>query len=169
MQLGVGVEYALHSMNYLASLPPGVALSLRDLATFQGITETYLAKIFAKLAKAGLVLSTPGVKGGYRLARDPADITFWDVVSAVEGGQYLFRCRNVRAECILLQGGAHPEWRSTGVCTIHAVMMEAEERMRDHLRSKNLVWLRDHLARTLPEAQKQAARAWFVEALSRRG
>lgn len=50
---------------------------------------------FEKLSKAGIVGSVPGVKGGYKLAKSPDEISFWDVVEAVEGAKPIFRCQNI--------------------------------------------------------------------------
>jgi len=162
---GVGVEYALHCLLYLVSLPDGTNLVLRDIAAFQGISETYLAKVFARLKKAGIIRSTPGVKGGYELARKPETITFWDVVTAVEGSAPLFQCHNIRRNCILDQGKDLPSFVTGGVCSIHAVMMEAEAQLRRHLESKTIAALYDDVAKLLPEERKAATAQWFAQAI----
>lgn len=164
---GVGVEYALHSLLSLVDVPGDRNLGIREIAAFQGISETYLSKIFARLKKAGIVRSSPGVKGGYELARTPEKITFWDVVSAVEGPISLFQCRNVRASCILYQGQEVPPWVTEHTCTIHAVMLQAEARMRQHLQEKTLAWLHAEVESFLPEERKTASARWFEEALAR--
>ena len=69
MQFSVGVEYALHSLFYMVELPQGKVIGIKELAAFNGISETYLSKVFTKLRKSGLVRSISGVKGGYELAR----------------------------------------------------------------------------------------------------
>ncbi len=165
--LGVGVEYALHSLLSLVDVPGGRNLGIKEIATFQGISETYLSKIFARLKKAGIVRSTPGVKGGYELARKLEEITFWDVVMAVEGPVSLFQCRNVRANCVLYQGREVPLWVTEHTCTIHAVMLQAEARMRQHLQEKTLAWLHAEVDSFLPEERKAASARWFEEALAR--
>ena len=60
---GAGVEYALHSMLILASHPEPVSVS--DLATYQGIPERFLAKLFTRLKHARLVKATEGITGGF--------------------------------------------------------------------------------------------------------
>ena len=76
MQYSVGVEYALHCLVYLINTPSKESVGIKDLAEFQGLSETFLSKVFGKLSKAGIVSSVPGVKGGYRLAKSPEDISF---------------------------------------------------------------------------------------------
>lgn len=60
-------------------------LSLRAIAERQGLSEHYLEQLVAPLRKAGLVASVRGAQGGYRLARDPAEITVGDVLRVLEG------------------------------------------------------------------------------------
>src|SRR3954447_21179587 len=96
MQYSVGVEYALHCLVYLIDVPSNDSIGIKDLAEFQGLPETFLSKVFSKLSKAGIVSSVPGVKGGYRLSRSPEDISFWDVVEAVEGRKPIFQCKNIK-------------------------------------------------------------------------
>ena len=72
----------------------------RRLKEFQ---EIYLAEVFAKLTKAGLIRSSIGAKGGYELARPADQISFWGVVVAVEGRASLFECRSIRSHCALFR------------------------------------------------------------------
>ncbi len=56
--ISAGVEYGLHCLLYLTEPAPGVPeASVRDLAELQGVPIDYLAKLFTKLAKAGLVIA----------------------------------------------------------------------------------------------------------------
>lgn len=59
--------------------------SVRDIADRTGLPQPYLEQILLALKGAGLVRSKRGVGGGYVLARDPADITLANIVSAVDG------------------------------------------------------------------------------------
>ena len=59
--------------------------SVRDIAERTGLPQPYLEQILLALKGAGLVRSKRGVGGGDVLARDPADITLGDIVSAVDG------------------------------------------------------------------------------------
>src|SRR5215470_1745430 len=93
---GASVEYGLHCLLYLVDPPQGVVPSSRDLAEFQGVSPSYVAKLFTQLEKARLVASSEGTAGGYWLARPVDEITVLDVVDALEGGKPLFQCREVR-------------------------------------------------------------------------
>lgn len=126
----VGVEYALHCLLYMVKLEEGRSVRIRDLATFQGISETYLSKVYAKLSKSGIIKSVPGVKGGYALARKPEEITFWDIVEAVEGNESFFQCAEIRQNSIMVDKENLPDTYTKCPCLIKVVMLEAENEMK---------------------------------------
>jgi len=96
MQFSIGVEYAFHSLFYMVDLPEHKTIGIKEIARLNRITESYLSKVFAKLQKAGIVRSIAGVKGGYELARSAENISFWDVIEAIEGSSWFFRCAEIR-------------------------------------------------------------------------
>lgn len=162
MVIGKGVEYALHCLSYLVEPPDGMPLTVAELARFQGVSGTYLAKIFTKLTKAGLVRSSIGARGGYELARSAEAITFWDVTIAVEGGFKLFECRNVRAGCVLYEDRQEkPQWLVGGICEIHKVMQEAEVRAKEALQQKTLAAMVRDVAPKIPESEARKMVNWF--------
>lgn len=167
LQFSVGVEYALHCLLYMVDIPQGKSVGIKDLATFQGVSETYLSKVYTKLRKAGIVRSIPGVNGGYELARSAENITFWDVVEAVEGSSSIFQCAEIRQNNILLDKNNLSDLYTKCPCTIKVVMMEAEEQMRNYLRTKTIAWLHDHVYTILPEGQDKATIEWFNNPKSR--
>ena len=59
--------------------------SVRDIAERTGLPQPYLEQILLALKGAGIVRSKRGVGGGYVLAREPAEITLGEIVSAVDG------------------------------------------------------------------------------------
>lgn len=166
---GKGVEYALHCLLYLLDPPEGAVLTVGDMAEFQGISESYLAKVFTRLKKAGLVRSSIGARGGYELARPAERISFWDVVVAVEGGLNLFECRNIRKDVALYRDDTKkPEWLVSGVCEIHRVMIDAEERVRAALQEKSLAWLSKVVEKKVPKGDMERFSRWFSDAVNKR-
>jgi Rrf2 family protein len=168
---GSGVEYGLHCLLYLVDGGPGGgpggAPSARDLAEFQGVSPSYVAKLFTKLEHAGLIASAEGVDGGYRLARPASQITVLDVSDAIEGTKPLFRCREVRANCILYDGRP-PAHATKGMCAIHAAMREAETKMRESLARTTLADLAGHVAKVVPDTTKLLGAEWFRERRAQR-
>ncbi len=167
--LGKGVEYALHCLLSLTNTSGESPLGVSDIANFQGISATYLAKIFTRLKKAGIVRSSIGVHGGYELAKPADQITFWDVVVAVEGEFHLFECRNIREKTVIYKASCPmPDWQSMGPCTIHKVMMDVETQIKDSLQTKNIAWLRQVVDQKLSQEDKSAVIQWFVQAMNSR-
>ncbi len=76
----------------MAGLPVGSVVSKRDICRTQQITPAFLIKIMQPLLAQGLVNSHRGVKGGFSLKKSPADISLWDIITAVEGPIYLNKC-----------------------------------------------------------------------------
>ena len=73
------VEYGIHCLLWLVD-SGDKPLSSRDLAELQGISVSFVAKIFPRLEKAGIVSACEGVRGGYQLARRPEEISFLQIV-----------------------------------------------------------------------------------------
>ena len=79
-----GVEYGIHCLLFLTDEKgDNRDSSVRALAELQGVPQELLAKVFTKLAKAGLVAATEGVRGGFRLARPADEITVLDLARRV--------------------------------------------------------------------------------------
>ncbi len=164
---GSSVEYGLHCILSLVGPAEGEPPSSREMAEFQGISPSYVAKLFTKLAQAGLVRSGEGIRGGYRLARDPAGISVWDVVHALEGDKSLFECREIRRDCVLFAGDP-PKWATRGLCPIHSVMRQAEARMREELKAVTLADLAGQVSQSAPKAFLEERLAWFAKRQSTR-
>jgi Rrf2 family protein len=126
MKYSQATNYALHTMLYFVALPPGHTVGVQQLAARQDLSPTYLSKILAKLVKAGLIESSPGVNGGYRLRRNKAEVSFLEVIEAIEGTASWFAC-----EAGLEHSG----------CLIQQVMINAERQMDAYLREHKLVEL----------------------------
>jgi Rrf2 family protein len=158
MQYSIGVEYAIHSLFYLVDLPERKTIGIREIAKLHGITETYLSKIFAKLRKAGIVRAIAGVKGGYELAKRAEDVSFWDIIEAIEGASHLFRCAEIRKKNIFV---SDPRiFTDKCPCLIKVAMQEAEELMRDRLRKKSLRWLHEQVYKGFSVEKKKAIAGW---------
>jgi Rrf2 family protein len=72
------LELALH---YESSQP----IRIREIAAAHGLPPQFLVQILLQLKAAGLVTSTRGAAGGYRLLRDPAELSLGEVMSVIEG------------------------------------------------------------------------------------
>ncbi|HVJ66326.1 MAG TPA: Rrf2 family transcriptional regulator [Bdellovibrionota bacterium] len=143
MILGNQVEWALHCMMILGSLPEDKRLSASALAKFHGVPGEYLAKCLQMLSQAGLVSTTPGPRGGYCLAKAPNKISFLEIVEAIEGRAKTFKCYEIRGNNPCL---AKVDRRFAKICDIAAIMNDADEAWRNSLRSRKLSDITDGLA-----------------------
>ena len=86
MKVSTRGRYALRFMAELARQEGAPSNpSIKDISHAQGISDKYLEQIVRPLVREGLVRSTRGAQGGYRLARPAAQITVGDVLRATEG------------------------------------------------------------------------------------
>lgn len=85
MLFSTKAEYGVRLMVELGRQPGSAPVSLGAVAAAENLPLSYLEHLVAKLRNAGLVDSTRGAHGGYRLAREAADITMQEVVEALEG------------------------------------------------------------------------------------
>ena len=126
MKLTRGGEYGIRGVLYLAQQDEGRVSMLSAIANVQDVPPRFLAKIFQALAKAGLVKSHRGAKGGFSLARSAAEITIKDVIEAIEGPIHLNLCLLSEGEC-----------SREKICPAHAVWEEAQEKMMGVLMRAN--------------------------------
>ncbi len=89
MKVSAKAEYACLAVIALASRHlVDKPVPIREIAESHGIPETFLTQILIRLKGAGLVTSTRGSAGGYRLARDPGEISLGDVLRVIDGGTH---------------------------------------------------------------------------------
>ncbi len=84
MHVTARADYAVRAVCELAARRPGYA-TRHELAETQDVPGKFLESILGDLRRAGILESQRGAAGGYRLARDPAEITVADVIRAIEG------------------------------------------------------------------------------------
>jgi Rrf2 family protein len=88
MQLLAQEEYGLRCLLQVAQHRGPDPLSIQAVAEREGLSPEYSAKLMRALRQAGLVQSTRGAAGGYRLSRPPEQITVWEVIQALGGSLY---------------------------------------------------------------------------------
>ena len=104
-------DYASVVLTVLASDPAAV-LSASELAERAGLEVPTVAKLLKPLAQAGLVEGFRGANGGYRLARDAADISLVEIVEAMEGPLGMTECSVHAGQCGIEDScGVRANWR----------------------------------------------------------
>ena len=104
------------------------AVCLADIAERQEISLSYLEQLFARLRRSGLVVSARGPGGGYRLARDAAQVNIAEVVLAVDEPLHATRCSGKAAGC-MLKGEK---------CLTHDLWDEMGRKIHEYLESVSL-------------------------------
>jgi Rrf2 family protein len=77
-------EYGLSAVIILAKEKNKGLLQTKDIAQKGNIPQNYLEQILVVLKKSGLVQSIRGANGGYKLAKDPKDISVFEVLHSLE-------------------------------------------------------------------------------------
>ena len=134
-------DYAVRVVVDLASRPSGAIVPRSSIQESQAVPAAYLAKIVQALARAGLVRTHPGARGGVALARRADDITLKDVIEAVEGPIHLNRC--------VAHPGACPRDR---FCTVHPVWLRLQALVTRELEAVTIAALARPATRAALEA-----------------
>jgi Rrf2 family protein len=99
MQIPRRVDYGLRAVIYLSGQDPLKCCSIAEIAKQQGVPKKFLEKIIRDLLRSGLIKSKRGPCGGYVLARSPHEISFHDVIQALEGPIAVNACLDERVSC----------------------------------------------------------------------
>ena len=154
MRMSEGVEWALHAcitLDWVGGRPVPAA----KLASTYELPAPYLNKHLQALARAGIVRSASGPRGGFRLARDLREITLLDVVTAIDGAEDAFRCQEIRQRGI---GANAPAGAFRKRCAIAAAMRTADVAYRRALAAQTLADVRDQAERDAPKAAANTRR-----------
>lgn len=130
MQVSRRVDYALRAAIYLARQDPERAASVTEISSTEAIPKKFLEKIIQDLIHAGLVRSRRGAHGGYLLSRPASEISFKEVMEAVEGPIALNVC----------VGDPHVCSVST-TCGMQHIWAEGQRRLIDYFASTKLTEL----------------------------
>lgn len=141
MKLTTKGRYAVTAMLDLALHNGDQPVSLAEISERQDISLSYLEQLFAKLRKAGLVVSMRGPGGGYQLNGDPANIVVADIISAVDEHVDATRC------------GGLGDCQDNKRCLTHDLWMDLSNQIRVFLSEITLADMTSKL-----EVQETAAR-----------
>lgn len=120
-------DYAIRVISNLALADEGEKISASTLSEEETVPQQFLLKILRKLRKKGLIKSFMGVNGGYVLNDDPANISFRDVIEAIDGPIYINACLYDRKECN----------RYPINCIVHKRLRVVQQQLVDNLEAIN--------------------------------
>ena len=138
LKLGKLTDYATVLMTVLAA-DPALSMPTRELAKRTHVAPPTVRKLLKLLARQGLVESSRGSQGGYRLARPSATISVADIVSALEGPIALTQCSVHRGGCTIEPYcGVRSNWRLINRVVRAALEAVSLEQMAAPLRSQSV-------------------------------
>ncbi|WP_017473177.1 RrF2 family transcriptional regulator [Amphibacillus jilinensis] len=146
MQFSKSTDYALHALIHLAQVEGRNNIGVKELSAILSVSESYLSKIMSKLRKEGIVRAVSGVKGGYELAKTAEEITFLEVIQAIEGRQQMFECSNLNSKQHQLLAELHhieAKVADRGECLVKKVMDGAEQHLHQYLREHTIQFILD--------------------------
>jgi Rrf2 family iron-sulfur cluster assembly transcriptional regulator len=121
MRLTTKGRYAVTAMLDLAIHATESPVPLADISQRQGISLSYLEQLFARLRRQGLVKSARGPGGGYRLNRQPDDITVVEVLNAIDEKIDTTRC------------GGKGDCQDGQACLTHDLWFDLSKQISDFL------------------------------------
>ena len=98
LKLTKKADYGLIALKHLA-VNGAESASAKEIADTYGVPLPLLSKILQRLVKAGFLRSEHGTNGGYKLARDPRDITALEVIRTIDGPIVLTACFTEHGAC----------------------------------------------------------------------
>jgi len=120
-------EYAIRGLSELAGRAPDSMLLLDQLVTGTDLPRDFLAKLFQKLVKGGILNSAKGRGGGFSLARPAHEITLMDIVEVMEGPQCYDACVVGLEKC-----------NDNMPCPQHDLYKPIRQRLKDYLTTTTL-------------------------------
>jgi Rrf2 family protein len=120
-------EYAIRGLSELAARNAGAPVLLDELVAGTGLPRDFVAKIFQKLVRAGILRSAKGRGGGFALARPQHEVTLMDIVEAVDGPQSMDACVVGFERC-----------NDQMPCAQHDLYKPIRQRLKDYLRTTTL-------------------------------
>ncbi len=129
MEITREVDYAIRCILALSSSPEQIK-GAPLIAEEMGLPVPFVSKILQRLSKKGLVIPIRGVKGGFKLARKPKDISLLDVIEAISGPIAVNVCVIDSKSCNRIKR-----------CSIHPVWVRIQKNIRKELDSINFKML----------------------------
>jgi FeS assembly SUF system regulator len=100
LRIGKMSDYALLLTNHLVGTTDSLCTT-ESIVIACHLPLATVRKLLKKLVDAQIVISYRGVRGGYRLAREPENITVAEVIAAIEGPIALTECTQLENDCSL--------------------------------------------------------------------
>jgi len=125
-----GCEYALRALTKISPQRAQEPFLAKDLCRRSKVPESSTRKVFQKLVHEGLLIAVPGPGGGYKLSKEPKEISLLNIVKAIDGEGAFEKCIMGFAEC----GKSKP-------CPVHETWKKVKIRMLKEMEDQTLAQL----------------------------
>lgn len=143
MRLSTKGRYGVRVLLDLALHRGEGSRTLTAIAKSQGISQKYMSRLLPRLVRTGIIQSNRGIEGGYTLGKEPSEISFLEIIEAMEGRIQLAPCVRTRA-CPRIS-----------ICPVMNTWGEMNEGVRDVLAHYTLQDVLDSMSTSCPEKEKQ--------------
>jgi len=110
MQISRKTIYAIKALTYISAYKDKRLCTITEVAEHENVPREYLAKILKDLSFKGILRSFKGVKGGYRLAKPRSEISFQDILNALQESPDSKDEFDVKNSKGIYGGAAHDFW-----------------------------------------------------------
>ena len=134
LRISDAVNLGFHAMMLLAADKSGRELSVQELARRLNVSDNHLSKVMQRLAKAGIVKSKRGPKGGFFLAKTPGEVRLIDIYEPIEGALPEETCLLSRPLC------------DGECCLLGSLLHSMQRQIREHLTTTTLADIVERMA-----------------------
>ena len=138
MQMKTGVEQSVYAVFLLNMLPERAVLHSEVISAQLGASPTYMQKLLRKLVNADIIKSVTGLKGGFKLNKNPEDIRVYDIYVAIEGQQSLYSSSGIMDGMLELE-------KADRCCILGELMEEAEASWKRVLKRETIASLTEEI------------------------
>jgi Rrf2 family protein len=136
------VDYGVRALVELAMHYEERQVQTSEIASKQGIPESYLEQLMTTLNRFGFVKSRRGPQGGHMLAMDPSEINLSMIMTTLEGNTSPLDCFTYPADCIFADSCAQQEiWKSVEDSiqnTLSNITLEHLAQRQEYLSAQNV-------------------------------
>jgi len=111
MKITKASDYALRVVGFFASAEKNRYYMRNELSEICNVPDSFLGKILQNLVKSGILESERGKRGGFKMSKNPEEVTVYDIIRSVEGDIVINEC--------LVEGNT---CKISGNCKIHNIL-----------------------------------------------
>ncbi len=99
MRISMKTDYGLIALKHMAKQQGNGLVNARELAAKFSLPPNLLAKILQSLSQSGIIEAQKGSGGGYRMVRDPSEVTLTEIFESIEGPVHMIMCSSADGIC----------------------------------------------------------------------